>query len=81
MTVTILLLILGFVILVKGADWLVNGSVSAPINYKSSFNIDKSILIGSSVLLFAFMICNPVIWICRVYHLSSVVGGGKNGDP
>jgi len=26
MTVTILVIVLGFIILIKGADWLVNGS-------------------------------------------------------
>ena len=118
MTLTLLLLVLGFLILIKGADWLVNGSVSlakhyhisdlaigltivafgtsapelvvnilssvkgfndvtlgnvvgsnifniflvlgvssliAPIYYNKSFNLDIAVLIGSSVILFAFM--------------------------
>jgi cation:H+ antiporter len=36
MTLTILLLILGFVILIKGAHWLVNGSVSVAKHYRIS---------------------------------------------
>jgi cation:H+ antiporter len=47
MTLTILLLVLGFVILIKGADWLVNGSVSLAKHYKVS-----ELVIGLTIVAF-----------------------------
>ena len=47
MTLIILLLVLGFVILIKGADWLVNGSVSLAKHYKVS-----ELVIGLTIVAF-----------------------------
>jgi len=47
MTVTILVLVIGFVILIKGADWLVNGSVSLAKHYHIS-----ELAIGLNIVAF-----------------------------
>ena len=47
MTLTILILTLGFVILIKGADWLVNGSVSLAKHYHIS-----ELAIGLTIVAF-----------------------------
>lgn len=47
MTLVILLLVLGFVILIKGADWLVKGSVSLAKHYKVS-----ELAIGLTIVAF-----------------------------
>ncbi|MBN1597330.1 MAG: calcium/sodium antiporter [Bacteroidales bacterium] len=47
MVLQILLLLLGFVILIKGADWLVNGSVSLAKNYRIS-----ELAIGLTIVAF-----------------------------
>ncbi|MBN1119213.1 MAG: calcium/sodium antiporter [Bacteroidales bacterium] len=47
MTTGFLLLVLGFVILIKGADWLVNGSVSLAKHYKIS-----ELAIGLTIVAF-----------------------------
>jgi len=47
MTIPILLLMLGFVILIKGADWLVNGAVSLAKHYRIS-----ELVIGLTIVSF-----------------------------